>query len=100
MHGMFSYATAFNIDLSLWDVTKVTDMQDMFSGASSFKKSLHGEWSSSAADKDRMFRGSPGRIFLFRASNCKTTTSINTLNLTLTHCNPDSNPKPWALHKP
>ena len=35
--GMFSYALAFNGDLSKWDVSKVTDMESMFMEASAFK---------------------------------------------------------------
>ena len=29
---MFLSATNFNVDLSNWDVSKVTDMRDMFTG--------------------------------------------------------------------
>ena len=40
MHYMFS-ATNFNQPLNNWNVSKVTDMHDMFNGATSFNQSLH-----------------------------------------------------------
>lgn len=36
MNRMFQNATAFNQDLSSWDVSKVTGMQEMFQGATAF----------------------------------------------------------------
>ncbi|MDO6435938.1 BspA family leucine-rich repeat surface protein [Cyclobacterium sp. 1_MG-2023] len=36
MNGMFSGATSFNSDISAWNVSSVTNMNGMFSGATSF----------------------------------------------------------------
>lgn len=36
MDGMFDGAHSFNQDLSLWNITKVTDMDKMFRNAVSF----------------------------------------------------------------
>ena len=38
MRGMFREASSFNNDISKWNVSNVTDMTDMFLGASSFEK--------------------------------------------------------------
>merc|ERR1711934_574154 len=77
MGGMFSYATAFNQDLSNWDVSKVTDMEIMFAGAKSFKQVLCGAaWLNSKAEQREMFLGSdPGYIH----SNCSFSTATTTL---------------------
>jgi len=40
MGGMFSYASAFNQDLSNWDLTSLGSMERMFQGASNFNQSL------------------------------------------------------------
>ena len=63
MQGMFRGASAFNQDLSKWDVSKVTDMAFMFLRASSFKRELCGvAWVNSKANKNGMFTFSPGSI--------------------------------------
>ena len=50
-------ATLFSQDLSGWDVSKVTDMSDMFSGAISFNQDIS-EWDVSSVTGMRdMFRG-------------------------------------------
>ena len=41
MSGMFT-GSAFNGDISTWDVSSVTDMSDMFLGAASFDQNLGG----------------------------------------------------------
>ena len=57
MQYMFSDATSFNGDLSKWDVSKVTDMQYMFNGATSFNGDLS-KWDvSKVTDMGYMFRG-------------------------------------------
>ena len=43
MQNMFLYATSFNSDLSGWNVSAVNNMDDMFSGATSFEQNL-GPW--------------------------------------------------------
>jgi len=40
MHYMFRNATAFNQDISAWNVSKVTDMSVMFTGADSFNQDI------------------------------------------------------------
>jgi len=43
-------------------VSNVVSMNGMFDGATSFDRQLGGVWSTSTANKDRMFRNSPGTI--------------------------------------
>merc|ERR1712098_457544 len=42
MHRMFHSATAFNSDISAWDVSQVTDMHDMFYHATAFNSDICG----------------------------------------------------------
>merc|ERR1712032_1360619 len=63
MRYMYSGASSFNQDLSKWDVSAVTDMRHMFYGASAFKRELCGvAWVNSKADKSSMFTDSAGSI--------------------------------------
>merc|ERR1712037_313315 len=63
MRYMFADASAFNQDLSKWDVSAVRNMQNMFIHASAFNRKLCGDaWVQSKADKSHMFIGSPGSI--------------------------------------
>merc|ERR1712032_1040388 len=63
MGYMFSGASAFNQDLSKWDVSAVRNMQNMFIRASAFNRELCGDaWVQSKAVKSEMFIGSPGSI--------------------------------------
>ena len=55
MRGMFSYAIAFNQDLSTWDVSSVTDMSNMFDDARSFNQDLSSWDTSSVIDMSWMF---------------------------------------------
>ena len=59
---MFEGATSFNGDLSAWNVSSVKDMGCMFKGATSFDRQLGGAWSTSTANRLRMFSNSPGTI--------------------------------------
>merc|ERR1712032_883597 len=40
METMFTYASAFNGDISKWDVSKVTHMVEMFTNAKSFNSDV------------------------------------------------------------
>ena len=55
--SMFAGASAFNGDLSAWDVSSVVDMNSMFAGASSFNGDLSTWDVSSVADMNYMFSG-------------------------------------------
>ena len=60
---MFHGASAFNQDLSKWDVSAVTNMWRMFHDASAFKRELCGAaWVNSQANQIDMFTNSPGSI--------------------------------------
>ena len=60
VRNMFSDSKYFNQDLSKSNVTQVVDMGDMFSGSTSFKKVLCGEtWINL---KSVMFKDSPRYI--------------------------------------
>ena len=56
MNRMFRDATAFNGDVSSWNVSSVTDMGEMFKFASSFDQPLNGWDVSSVTDMSNMFR--------------------------------------------
>merc|ERR1712032_295179 len=63
MLGMFSQASVFNQDLSKWNVGKVTNMEGMFRQASAFNQILCGHtWVDSEAKKRHMFTNSTGTI--------------------------------------
>ncbi len=55
MRGMFEYASAFNGDLSGWNVSGVTDMNGMFEGASAFNGNVSGWNVSGVTDMASMF---------------------------------------------
>ena len=57
MSNLFSGANMFNGDISTWDVSRVTSMNRMFMGASSFNRDLS-KWDvSSVRDMANMFTG-------------------------------------------
>lgn len=57
MSEMFSGATALNQNLDSWDVSTVTNMQGMFKDATSFNKELNNWQVSSVVNMSEMFQG-------------------------------------------
>ena len=57
MNGMFREATAFNQSLSAWNVSRVIHMSQTFQEASSFNQDLSGWNVSSVTDMSYMFQG-------------------------------------------
>ena len=55
IEDLFSNATNFNQDISMWDVSNVTNMSYMFSGASAFNQDLNNWNVSSVTDMRGMF---------------------------------------------
>ncbi len=58
MRNMFSEASDFNSDISLWDVSSVSDMSGMFSWAGSFNQDISGWDVSNVFDMSQMFTAS------------------------------------------
>ena len=57
MSGAFSDMTEFNSDLSSWNVSRVTDMTNMFQNAASFNSDLS-RWNvEKVVDMDGIFEG-------------------------------------------
>ena len=83
MGSMFSDAHVFNQDLSKWDVSAVRDMAFMFYGATAFRRELcSGAWVNSTADKSHMFTDSPGYV---PPKACKKTRTGNHTGWDLDH---------------
>ena len=78
MRSMFTWTAAFNGDISTWNVARVTNMRGMFASARSFKRSLCGAaWVNLKADKTDMFYDSPGSISKSPCTTATTTTGTN-----------------------
>merc|ERR1719174_3230713 len=82
MSWMFYDTHSFNQDLSVWNVSAVTNMDGMFHGATSFDQTLCGvSWVNSKATQLNMFRGSPGSI---SSTVCTVTSTTTTIAVTST----------------
>ncbi len=57
MNQLFLNRTTFNYNISGWDVSKVTDMNQMFSGVSDFNQDISGWNVSQVTDINEMFKG-------------------------------------------
>jgi surface protein len=57
MPGMFQSANAFNQDISSWDVSNVTNMMQMFDNADLFNQDISAWNTSKVADMSYMFSG-------------------------------------------
>ena len=73
MNHMFSYATSLNDDISWWDVSSVTNMSYMFTNASSFNQSVDNWDVSNVTDMSYMF--------LYASSFNQSLNSWNTSNV-------------------
>merc|ERR1712032_1542571 len=75
MGSMFFHASSFNGDISKWDVSTTKKMDKMFYKATSFAQALCGKWLTTKASKDEMFVGSSGEICATKSATSFTTTS-------------------------
>ena len=79
MADMFASATSFNSDISKWDVSRVTNIDGMFYNAKSFAQTLCGKWVrlESSSSSEKMFEGSSGKICATESTPSKTKSIIH-----------------------
>ena len=79
MKSMFSGATAFNQTLNNWDVSSVTNMSDMFKGATSFNQSLSNWDVSYVTNMSNMFNGATSFNQTLNNWNVSNVTTMDTM---------------------
>lgn len=77
MSGMFSGAANINQSLNDWDVSHVTDMSSLFEGASSFNQSLNSWDVSHVTDMGSMFSGASNFNGAISSWNTSSVVSMN-----------------------
>eukprot|EP00978_Attheya_sp_CCMP212_P046189 scaffold378294_cov28-Attheya_sp.AAC.1 len=76
MRYMFDHASAFNEDLSTWDVSSVTTMYEMFYNASAFNQNLCA-WASKSPQLGSVELAAASDMFLFSSCNNQSTPVLN-----------------------
>jgi len=65
MPYMFNGASAFNVDISNWDVSSITNMNNMFNGAIAFNQDIRKWKVSESAMIGSMFKGATEMIRIY-----------------------------------
>tara|TARA_R100000081_G_scaffold41792_1_gene19583 strand:- start:179 stop:727 length:549 start_codon:yes stop_codon:yes gene_type:complete len=102
---MFSRAVVFDaagsdIQISKWDMSNVSNMRFMFSGANAFNRNITGWNTGSCANMTNMFAGNNGIAMQFnQAIGAWDTSSVTNLNNIFTLCNSfDQDLSNWNLN--